>query len=57
MQEKHPDYKGEDFLNWSNADAPWTNEEEEELKLWDATLMDGLEEEEWDNKHHNEDCK
>lgn len=41
-------------LGWKDKDAPWTTEEEEELKLWDATLMDGLEEEEWDNKQHNE---
>lgn len=55
MKDNHPDYKGEDFLNWNNEDAPWTIEEEEELKLWDVTLMDGLENEEWDNEHHNED--
>jgi len=34
MNTHHPDYKGEDFLN-----------EEEDLKDWDITLTDGLEEE------------
>ncbi len=24
MKEKHPDYKGEDFLNWDNEDADVT---------------------------------
>ena len=28
--------------------------EMKEFREWDVTLMDGLENEEWDNKHHNE---
>ena len=32
MKENHPDYKGEDLI-------------EDDLKDWDVTLMDGLEEE------------
>ena len=23
MHRNHPDYKGEDFLNWGNETAPW----------------------------------
>jgi hypothetical protein len=23
MQENHPDYKGEDFLDWGSETAPW----------------------------------
>lgn len=23
MKTKHPNYKGEDFLDWENAEAPW----------------------------------
>ena len=26
MQKNHPDYKGEDFLNWGNEQAPWETE-------------------------------
>ena len=40
MHENHPDYKGEDWLNWGDDDK------EEEKKDWDVTLLDGLEEEE-----------
>lgn len=29
MQKNHPDYKGEDFLNWGNETAPW------ETNTWD----------------------
>lgn len=29
MQKNHPDYKGEDFLNWGGEQAPW------ETKEWD----------------------
>jgi purine-cytosine permease-like protein len=25
MKENHPDYKGEDFLNWSDEDTDWLN--------------------------------
>ena len=34
MKENHPDYKGEDLFG-----------EEDDLKDWDVTLTDGLEEE------------
>ena len=27
MNEKHPDYKGDDFLNWGKDKAPWENDE------------------------------
>ena len=57
MNNNHPDYKGEDFLHLPGKKAPWETEDEDENKVWEVTLMDGLEEEEWDNKHHNEDCK
>ncbi len=31
MKENHPDYKGEDFLNWGEETAPWeTNNKEED---------------------------
>ena len=36
MKENHPDYKGEDFFG-----------EEEELKDWDITVGDGIEEDEY----------
>jgi len=36
MKENHPDYKGEDFFG-----------EEEELKDWDVTVGDGIEEDEY----------
>lgn len=26
MKENHPDYKGEDFLNWGDESAPWEEE-------------------------------
>ena len=29
MKNNHPDYKGEDFLNWGSEDVPW------EEKEWD----------------------
>jgi Na+/citrate or Na+/malate symporter len=25
MKQKHPDYKGEDFLNWDNENNDWDN--------------------------------
>lgn len=30
MSKNHPDYKGEDFLNWGKEDAPWETD-----KKWD----------------------
>lgn len=30
MKTKHPNYKGEDFLDWENAEAPWVEEWNEE---------------------------
>ncbi len=30
MKTNHPDYKGEDFLDWENAEAPWVEEWHEE---------------------------
>lgn len=30
MSKNHPDYKGEDFLNWGEEKAPWETE-----KTWD----------------------
>lgn len=29
MQENHPDYKGEDFLDWGTETAPWEADKEE----------------------------
>jgi len=26
MKKNHPDYKGEDFLNWGDEDNPWDDE-------------------------------
>ena len=40
MNKNHPDYKGEDLFR-----------EEDNIKDWDVTLTDGLEEE--DNTHSN----
>jgi hypothetical protein len=28
MQENHPDYKGEDFLDWGKEEAPWESEKD-----------------------------
>lgn len=33
MQKNHPDYKGEDFLNWGNENTPWTDEEWDDNKV------------------------
>jgi hypothetical protein len=30
MKENHPDYKGEDFLDWENAEAPWVEDWDDE---------------------------
>ena len=42
---------------WVTAlDNPYDEDDMKEFREWDATLMDGLEDEdEWDNNHHNED--
>ncbi len=32
MHENHPDYKGEDFLNWGNESAPWEEEKPKKKK-------------------------
>jgi hypothetical protein len=32
MHKNHPDYKGEDFLNWGEESAPWENEKDEKTK-------------------------
>ncbi len=32
MKENHPDYKGEDFLNWGNESAPWEEEKPKKKK-------------------------
>ncbi len=32
MHKNHPDYKGEDFLNWGNETAPWETEKDEKTK-------------------------
>ena len=32
MKTNHPDYKGEDFLNWGNETAPWETEGWDENK-------------------------
>lgn len=32
MKENHPDYKGEDFLNWGEETAPWENGKDEKTK-------------------------
>ena len=45
MMKNHPDYKGEDWLNWGDDNDDF-KKEDEELKDWDVTLLDGLEEEE-----------
>ena len=26
MKKHHPNYKGEDFLDWENAEAPWVED-------------------------------
>jgi len=36
MNKNHPDYKGDDFLDWGKNNPSWKDDE-------------------WDNKHHNED--
>jgi hypothetical protein len=30
MKRNHPDYRGEDFLDWENAEAPWVEEWDDE---------------------------
>ena len=30
MKKNHPDYKGEDFLDWENAEAPWVEDWDDE---------------------------
>lgn len=32
MKENHPDYKGEDFLNWNDETAPWETKEKTKPK-------------------------
>ncbi len=32
MQENHPDYKGEDFLDWGNETAPWEDDNKDSDK-------------------------
>ena len=32
MMKNHPDYKGEDFLNWGDETAPWETEKDEKTK-------------------------
>ena len=32
MKENHPDYKGEDFLNWGEESAPWETDKDEKTK-------------------------
>ncbi len=32
MKENHPDYKGEDFLNWGDESAPWETEKKDDKK-------------------------
>ena len=44
MMKNHPDYKGEDWLNWGDDNDDF-KKEDEELKDWDVTLLDGLEDE------------
>lgn len=33
MNKNHPDYKGEDFLNWGNETAPWETEKWDDNKV------------------------
>jgi hypothetical protein len=33
MKENHPDYKGEDFLNWGEETAPWETEKWDDDKV------------------------
>ena len=33
MKENHPDYKGEDFLNWGEETAPWENDKWDDNKV------------------------
>lgn len=32
MKKNHPDYKGEDFLNWGDESAPWEEEKTKKKK-------------------------
>lgn len=32
MKKNHPDYKGEDFLNWGDESAPWETEKKDDKK-------------------------
>lgn len=32
MQKNHPDYKGEDFLDWGEESAPWETEKKKNEK-------------------------
>jgi hypothetical protein len=32
MMKNHPDYKGEDFLNWGDETAPWETEKDEKTE-------------------------
>jgi hypothetical protein len=32
MKEHHPDYKGEDFLDWGNETAPWEDDNKDNNK-------------------------
>lgn len=33
MKKNHPDYKGEDFLNWGNESAPWETDKWDDDKV------------------------
>lgn len=33
MHTNHPDYKGDDFLDWENAEAPWVEKWDDD-KEW-----------------------
>lgn len=33
MHKNHPDYKGDDFLNWGNETAPWENKDWDDDKV------------------------
>lgn len=32
MHKNHPDYKGDDFLNWGNEDVPWKDKDWDDNK-------------------------
>lgn len=43
------------FNKESKLKQIYSEEDMREFREWDVTLMDGLDYDEWDNKHHNED--